>query len=173
MSRDPIQVLTMIGAMLTPIAIGVSAWLLLRSGDTAHAKQIAAIDALRHQFEQSRSSVWVDAGSTAHNCYADNASISCTVTNIREEAITTCLMGKLSQRKASGVSLSSLVMCTGQLGPRETRNVSSPWTGGFARDICNSLDHWGNSILDWQACNFNIEAVGIPALEAVAPKAAK
>jgi len=173
MSRDTVQVLTMIGALLTPVAIGGAGWILLRNDAIAQAKQTAAIDGLRHELEKSRSSVWVDSSNTVHNCYADNSSITCTVTNVREDAITTCLVGKLSQKKASGVSLSSLIMCTGRVGPRETRNISSPWSGGFARDICNSADRGGISMLDWQACNFSIEAVGIPALDAAATKPAK
>jgi hypothetical protein len=165
MSRDPILVLTMIGAMLTPAVVGAATWGLLHNDAEIQAKQTAAIEALRRQVEQSQSAQWVDARSTAHNCYADNSNVSCTITNPGTEAITTCIVGKLKQKKASGVSLSSLVMCTGRLGPRETRNVSSPWTGGFARDICNSADRWGNEVLDWAACSFDVEGVGLPAIE--------
>lgn len=125
----------------------------------------AALDSIRKQLEKSSASTWVGANDTVNNCYADNSSVTCTVTNMRGEAITTCLRGKLAQKKATGVALSSLVICTGRLGPRETKSTAAPWVGGFARDICHSTDRWGNEVLDWEACTFTTEPVDVAAPE--------
>ena len=170
MARDTFQVVAAVGILLVPVAIGVSTWTLVRESRAGRAENLAAAEMIKKQFEFERASTWLRLEDTVSNCYADNTSVTCTVTNVRNEAITTCLEGKLTQKKASGVKLLSLVICTGRLGPRETRNASAPWLGGFAKDVCHSSDGNGHEYLDWQACDFSASAVDLPALELAAKR---
>jgi hypothetical protein len=157
-----------VGSALSAILLGllsVATWKNGQASQRSLAEQASALEALRREIKSTTASTWLDAQETAHNCYADNTSVTCTVTNLRDEPITTCLAGKLAQKKAGGVTLSSLTVCTGRLGPRETRTATAPWVGGFARDICHSVDRWGNLVLDWEACRFGAEPVKLSVAE--------
>ncbi len=110
------------------------------------------------QLVKQQTSTWTPAKDILHNCLASNDQATCTVTNMRDEAITTCVRGVLTKRDAAGASLSSLPMCTGRLAPRETRTVSVPWSGGFARDLCSKKTYYGET-LDWEQCRFSTEPV--------------
>lgn len=131
---------------------------------------------VRDDVSAERTSKWVDAKNAVFSCLATNTEATCTVTNVRDEAITTCVKGVLTRKKATGLSLESLPMCTGRLGARETRTVSVPWKGGFARDLCTSKNPYGGSdVFDWDACDFVTEPVDVRSLESAAgtaPKAA-
>ncbi|MBX3186554.1 MAG: hypothetical protein KF819_06050 [Labilithrix sp.] len=118
----------------------------------------SGVAAVEKELVQQRTSVWVSAKEVLYNCLASNDQATCTVTNMREDPITTCVRGVLTKREASGASLSSLPMCTGRLAPRETRTVSVPWSGGFARDLCSKKTYYGET-LDWEQCRFNTEPV--------------
>lgn len=168
MAKDSVVVLTMVGALLTPIVVGAS---VLQQYYIAEeqVKQTAAIAELRHQIEQGQTARWVDADNIVHNCLANNSDVSCTITNQTEEAVETCVVGKLKQTEGGDSSLSSLVICTGRLAPHETKNLSSPWLHGFAKDICHSTDRFGDKVLDWSVCRFSSEGVSSSAL-ATMPK---
>ena len=172
MPKDTTQTVTAVGVVVISLAIGASTWILAREARALRAENTAAVEGVRRQLDAAKTSRWVSLEATVNNCYADNTNVVCTVTNVLNEAITTCVQGRLTQKKASGVKLLSLTICTGRLGPRETRNLTAPWLGGFARDICHSSDGSGHEYLDWQACDFMTDAVDLPALE-LAGKAAK
>jgi len=152
----------------TAILVGVVVYLTWHHGREGHALQVemaASLESVRRQVEANAASTWLDSKSVINNCYADNSNVTCTVTNVRRDPITTCLRGKLTQKKEGGVSMHSLVICTGRLEPRQTRTTAAPWMGGFARDLCYSTDRWGNDVLDWQACSFTTESVDLRTLE--------
>lgn len=131
----------------------------------------ASVARVEHEVEQQRASTWVAANGVLHNCLATNDSATCTVTNVRDEPITTCVRGVLTKRDGGRAPLSSLPMCTGRLGPRETRTISVPWSGGFARDLCSKKSFYGET-LDWQQCDFSTEPVDLPAQAKAAALAA-
>jgi len=131
----------------------------------------ANIKNVERQVTLQGASTWVSADDALHNRLATNDAATCTVTNVRDEPITTCVRAVLSKREAGGATLNSLPMCTGRLGPRETRTVSVPWVGGFARDLCNKKTYYGET-LDWEQCRFSTEAVNVEAKPAKAPSAA-
>jgi hypothetical protein len=101
---------------------------------------------------------WVRARDTANDCYARNQTFECTVTNATDEAIEACFVGVLAQKKGGG-TMRSFPLCTGRVAPRETRQVSVPWERGTAADICNKLVYGDNKILDFDACDFNTQAI--------------
>jgi hypothetical protein len=95
----------------------------------------------------------VDLKKTRFNCYADNTEMTCTITNMTDKPLTTCLRGKLAQKDAAGVTMASIPVCTGRIPPLTTRTLTSPWSGGFAKDMC----HNAIGYLDWGACTFTSE----------------
>lgn len=116
-------------------------------------------------FDRSQATNWIDEKHTVNNCHADNEGVTCTITNVLSSPITTCLEGSIRQKKATGLALKSLLMCTGRLAPRETRTMSVPWLGGFAKDLCNKENQFGQ-ILDFSECTFDTAGIDLPAIEA-------
>lgn len=154
-----------IGSSLTAAFVAAVGWLHWQATQAAqgrHAELRGLLTEVRDLQRAAAKSTWVASDDLTHNCHANDSGVTCTVTNLHPEAVTTCLRGKLAQKKASGATLNSLVICTGWLGPRDTRTVSAPWVGGFAKDLCNSTDRWGNQVLDWEACNFTTEPAQAP-----------
>ena len=128
-------------------------------GERATEKTLDAIKAMEAAISSSSRGELVDAKELVPNCVGENFMASCTLTNLSNRPVATCIRSRLSQKRASGVELKSQVLCSGRIGPLETKTISGPWIGGAARDICNSTDRFGNEVLDWQACNFTNEAV--------------
>lgn len=110
-------------------------------------------------FRYNTPSYWVNADLLTHNCHAGNSGIECTFTNTDEIDAITCLRGILSQKKANWVKIKSLPICTGKIKPQHTVTISSPWVGGFAKDICFSTNRLDMRVLDWEACNFIAEPI--------------
>lgn len=98
---------------------------------------------------------WVDSGAVEHTCYANRSDVTCTFTNRGAGPITTCVQGTLAPKGAGGVTLQSLTLCSGRLGPLETKSVAAPWIGGFADDLCYETNQFGSKNLDWSKCNFS------------------
>ena len=165
-------VIAAVAAGLTPIAIGASHALASRALERSEAAMKTSLDEVRTEVRAQEVSSWVHAKSTVYDCQASNTEISCTFTNVLDQPVTTCVEGRLVQKKASGVSLRSLVLCTGRIAPRSTKSLSAPWTGGFAKDMCNAKTQFGNEILDWDACTFTAAPVDLPALEKEAARRA-
>jgi hypothetical protein len=150
-------------------ASGFACWVLwdLRDRSVAilleleNSKRTTA-DAVRELRTLTSAPKWEDESSVPNNCYANNSDISCTFTNNRAYPVATCVQGTLSPNDASGVRLVSLPMCTGKLMPAETRTVSAPWVGGFAKDLCYRENAYGKT-LDWAKCKFSSDAVNLSA----------
>ncbi len=121
----------------------------------------SGISRIEQQLATQQATTWRSANDVLHNCMASNDSATCTVTDILEAPVTTCVRAILSKKDGSGKPLYSLPMCTGRLGGRETRTVSVPWSGGFARDLCSKRSYYGET-LDWDQCHFNTEAFEPP-----------
>lgn len=94
------------------------------------------------------------------NCLATNNEITCFATNRTGDAMQTCLRGKLAKKQANALAVYSLPLCTGRLEQFETRTISAPWKGAFAKDLCNSKSAYGNELLDWNECDFTTEPLG-------------
>ena len=106
------------------------------------------------------SAVFVTPDKTEINCQATNSEINCSTTNRGVEPVQTCVRGKLSKKQANAIAVYSLPLCTGRLGQFETRTLSAPWKGAFAKDLSSSKTAYGNEILDWDECDFTTEPVG-------------
>jgi hypothetical protein len=91
------------------------------------------------------------------DCYANGFSYVCTFTNLNPTpAVSRCSHGKLSQKENPGVTLLSLSLCSGVLGPKETRQVTGPWLGGQPEAVCNRASGYGGTALDWSKCVFDV-----------------
>jgi len=158
-----LEATTGIIAAVAPILIGVFGYL-LHSQAQQHGATIAAMSAqlseLNTMVTFGETSAWVDLKNVEHNCVASNNEASCTFTNGKAIPVTTCARARLTKKEATGIKLESLPMCTGRLGPRETKTVSAPWVGGFAKDACSSSGRFGE-VLDWSACNFTTDGVDL------------
>jgi len=164
-SAGPWRKVTAIGAVLTPLAIvacAVLAWkvheedAISAKADTA-ALRAAMID-VAAAVRSTTAVTWVRARDTANNCHATNQSFECVITNASDQPIEACFVGVLAQKKGGGI-MKSFPLCTGRVAPRETREVSVPWARGSAADICNKLTYGDNRILDFDACDFDTEAI--------------
>jgi hypothetical protein len=133
----------------------------MREGREQEAHSLASI---RDEVRAAQASTLVDLMATPHTCLANNSETTCTVTNPTSAPISTCFRGTITQKKARGVHLSSMVGCTGRIGPYESRTVSVPWSGGFARDVCSSTNRFGTEMLDWEQCEFTQDHVENDAL---------
>lgn len=93
----------------------------------------------------------------AHYCNAWMTEFKCTFTNRTDDRIATCAVGRLTRKDNPARALESAVLCSGSLGPNETRTVSAPWLAGSAEDLCFSKSSWGNVVLDWKICAFDVD----------------
>jgi hypothetical protein len=160
-----------VAAALSAVALVVAVVLIVsgtRAAREMRAEQGRELGAIRDELRAEQATTWISLRTAVHVCVADNSVTTCTITNPTTTPITTCFKGTLTQKKARGVHLSSLVACTGRIGPRETRTVSTPWSGGFARDVCSSTNRFGTEMLDWEVCDFTQEPVEVDAVEKLA-----
>jgi hypothetical protein len=169
---------TAIGSVLAPVAmigLGVLGWK-VHDDDEIRSKADAAalraeLGAVESAVKAASGGTWVRGTDTAHECQATNQLFECTVTNVTAHPIEACWIGQLAQKKGGG-SMRSFPLCTGRVGPRETRSVSTPWERGSASDICNKVSVYGNSVLDFDACEFDSQPVDPPTESVPTPVAA-
>lgn len=91
------------------------------------------------------------------SCAGLNNEMECTFTNTTQEFVTVCVTGKVTNKKSPGISLSSMMLCSGRLEPLATRRMAVPWLRGRAIDLCNSPGYGGSKQLDWDQCEFHFE----------------
>jgi hypothetical protein len=164
-SAGPWRIATAIGAVLTPLAIvacAVCAWKaheadVLQSKADMVALQTALAD-VSAAVRSTTAVTWVHARDTANNCRATNQRFECTVTNATDQPVEACLAGTLAQKKGGG-TMRSFPLCTGRIAPRETREISVPWERGSAADICNKLTYGDTRVLDFDACDFDMQPI--------------
>lgn len=169
-----VHMITGIIAAVSPIIIGVFGYLLHKQAEqqgATMAAMSAQLGELSAVVSFGETSSWLDAKVVPHNCVANNNEASCTFLNQRTIPITTCARATIAKKEAAGVKLESMPMCTGRLGPRETKTVSAPWVGGFAKDVCSSNGRFGE-VLDWSACNFTTDGVDLAEKAAPLPSSA-
>lgn len=133
-----------------PLRRGLPLWLYLGAG----ALFLTALGFGMTNIVKQPQPIYLESRLTKFNCSANNTGIDCAFTNISARPIVTCLIGTIRKTGASGVGLSSMPLCSGPIAPFETRNVSAHWTGGFAKDLCNTK-LGDTEILDWTKCDFN------------------
>jgi hypothetical protein len=171
----PWRAIGAVASLLTVAALGCALFLAnrtareMREGREQEAKDLVAI---RDELRAAQTTPVVDLRATPHTCLANNSETTCTVTNPTDAAFATCFRGTITQKKARGVHLSSLVGCTGRIAPHESRTVSVPWSGGFAKDVCSSSNRFGTEMLDWEVCDFMQEPVDDDALAKLAQNGA-
>jgi hypothetical protein len=160
-----------IASLLAVVALVVALFVGFRTARElreAHDREAQARGAIRDEIRATQAFTLVDLRTTPHTCLANNSETSCTVTNPTSAPISTCFRGTITQKKARGVHLSSMVGCTGRITPYESRTVSVPWSGGFAKDVCSSTNRFGTEMLDWEVCDFMQEPVENDALAKLA-----
>jgi hypothetical protein len=160
-----------IAATLSVVALVVAVVVVVRGTHaiqdelrTAHEQEEQALAAIRDAVRGASSATWIGLKASHHVCLADNSATTCVVTNPTDAPIATCFRGTLTQKKARGVHLTSMVACTGRIGPHETKSVAAVWSGGFARDVCSSTNRFGTEMLDWEQCEFAEDPVELDAL---------
>jgi hypothetical protein len=139
--------------------------------EEAASKQALALASIRDEVHATSVLSVVNAKDTIFSCLASNSEITCTVTNLSADPIATCLQGSLTQKRASGIKLMSLPVCTGRIGTLETKTLQAQWKGGFAKDIC-TREGGGILSLDWGECDFRSEPMDLAAFMPAAPAAA-
>lgn len=151
-----------VGALATPVVLLASMIVDWRRHIDSQAKAAADsanvrqdIQSVRDEVRVGHAATWVSTRDVVSNCYAFNDRFECTVTNVKDEPIAACWVGRLAQKQGGG-TMSSIPLCTGRVGPRQTRQVSVPWQRGNAKDICNSPGRFGPE-LDWDVCTFSGE----------------
>jgi len=177
---SPWLIAAALGAVLAPLATAGSTYASWRFAEDARIAASAAtaglqsdLQALTREVNATEAAVWVDPKNTRHDCRAFNDRFDCTVTNLEDEAVTTCLTGHLAQKDGGG-SMASNPLCVGRLRPRETRQVSVPWRRGNAIDICNSPGRFSGRELDWDKCDFTSKPLfAEPGAGATVPAAIK
>ena len=116
---------------------------------------------------------WARGRDTMHNCEATNQRFKCAVTNTADQPVEACFLGVLAQKRGAG-TLRSFPLCTGRVAPRETRSLSVPWESGSADDICNKLVFGSTKVLDFDACDFDLEPIDpVAQASAAAPAASR
>jgi hypothetical protein len=143
------------GALLTPLTIGGTIFAVVQLGDRSRLQQEIKFDQVVRELHDARAATWIDATSVHHNCLATNAEITCTFTNGPQTPISTCVRGSLTNKKNKELAVTSMIICSGRLAPLETKTVSAPWAGGFARDVCSTVRAYIGETLDWSKCDFS------------------
>jgi hypothetical protein len=159
---NPWPAISAVASSLAVVALTVAVVVGLRTARElrdAHDEDARARAAIRDEIRATQAFTWVDLRATLHTCLANNSETSCTITNPTSAPISTCFRGTITQKKARGVHLSSMIGCTGRISPFESRTVSVPWSGGFAKDVCSSTNRFGTEMLDWDVCDFAQEPV--------------
>lgn len=94
-------------------------------------------------------------------CVADNSGVDCTFTNVGNfTAAPICMTGLLVRKDNSEKSIKSSPLCSGALGPKESRTVKNYWDGGMANDLCSTEEQsFGKTYthLDWSKCSFTTD----------------
>jgi hypothetical protein len=151
-------------AGLVTATFGVLSFVRVQALANVAAERLPAIDERLRSIddaERARSAAtFVTPDKTEINCIATNNEVTCSATNRAAAAVQTCVRGKLAKKQANALAVYSLPLCTGRLGQFETRTISAPWKGAFAKDLCNSKTAYGNELLDWNECDFTTEPVG-------------
>ena len=136
---------TTIGTLFAVVAVasvGVLEWKLHEADAATTRADLASLRAdlaaIREAVDRGAGGTWVHGKETVQDCVATNQLFQCTVTNITDQPLSACWIGVLGQKKGGG-SMRSFPLCTGRVGPRKTRFVSSPWERGVASDICNKV----------------------------------
>ena len=166
-----LQSLADVAGVLTLLAVCVLVWL--------EAQALSRIDNVTRRVDllltemrnENAPAPWTSDTHVHKNCYTDRTNVTCTFTNLGQTPVTTCTKGKLVQNADSGLTLETVVMCTGKLGPAETRVIVGPWVNGFADVICYKEGNYGK-VLDFSKCTFGTEAVDLPTLRKALAKAA-
>jgi hypothetical protein len=146
------------------------------AADASHADAVAvaaSVGALQKDLEGARSSRWVAyrGAGLVSTCHAYDNAVKCVVTNVTDEALTTCVYGTLNRTAASeskSKATESMPACTGRLAPHETRELEVPWLRGNAKDVCGAKTYYGTT-LDWSTCEFDVATFnpGAPAAAAI------
>jgi len=118
------------------------------------------LQAIESMARESSAAEFVTPDKTELTCIATNSEVTCSATNRAAVPIHTCVRGKLSKKQANALAVYSLPMCTGRLGQFESKTLSAPWKGAFAKDLCSTKTAYGTEVLDWNECDFNTEAIG-------------
>jgi hypothetical protein len=151
-----------VGAASAPIfvvALGVLGWR-FHEEDTARAH--AEAESLRADLATVKAGVaeitaaplvGESAPHILQDCRGFNDRMTCVMTNLSPRPVSMCWTGGIVQKNGGGTMKASGV-CTGRVGPRETREASVPWDRGHAEDICNKVGPYGSRLLDWEACEF-------------------
>lgn len=91
-------------------------------------------------------------------CFANEAGVTCTFVNLDSKPHSDCLRGVVSQ-KSGGDRVEAVPLCSGVVGPRETKTITVPWnTMTKPSDICFTETEFG-SRLDWDKCTFDARAL--------------
>ncbi|HEY3237039.1 MAG TPA: hypothetical protein VGJ84_20135 [Polyangiaceae bacterium] len=89
-------------------------------------------------------------------CRGSNDLLTCSFTNTGERVDgRICVTGKLVPQKGEK-NLESAPICTGRIGPKETRTISAPWARGSAADVCFKLDEHAGKQLDMDSCTLKM-----------------
>jgi hypothetical protein len=86
-----------------------------------------------------------------YTCAASGAAAECTLTNPTKTLLRVCLRGVV-HRKNSSATTESVVVCTGEVHPKETKAVSAPFEVGAVRNLCPGEY---NSV-KWDDCGFEM-----------------
>lgn len=151
-----------VGAVATPVVLTASMvvdWQRHVDLQAKAATDFAAlgqnIQAVRDEVRVGHAATWVGTKDVISTCHAFNDRFECSVTNVKDRPVAACWVGKLAQKEGGG-TMTSTPLCTGRVGPQESRQVSVPWLRGNAKDICNSPGRFGQE-LDWSVCVFSAE----------------
>ncbi len=146
---------------LVPIVLGVLGYvqhgeMVLARQEAARAHEELRADMDRHA-KLATAFRRVSGAEISTSCSGLNGEMECTFTNTSTDFVTVCVTGKVNNKQSPGVSLSSMVLCSGRLEPLATRRLSVPWQRGRAVDLCNSPGYGGTKQLDWDQCEFNYD----------------
>lgn len=157
-----------VGALVTPAVLTTAMIVDWRRHVDAQLKAASDFATLERDIQAVRDEVrvgnavsWVATRDVISNCHAFNDRFECSVTNVKDQPVAACWVGKLAQKEGGG-SMSSTPLCTGRVGPRETLQVSVPWSRGHAKDICSSSGRFGPE-LDFSVCEFSAQSFDPPA----------
>ncbi len=91
-----------------------------------------------------------------NHCSGWENTFQCTFTNPTPTAVATCAGAQLSRRDDPQAKVQSATLCSGRIGPFESKTVSAPWLGKNASDVCFTKSPWGGTRLDWRVCDFQV-----------------
>ena len=86
-----------------------------------------------------------------YSCATSAMQAECTLTNTKQTLLRVCLKGVI-KRANSSATTESVVVCTGEVRPKETKTVSAPFPVGAVRSLCPG-DYGG---VKWDDCSFEM-----------------